>query len=74
MPKKNVSKRYRVSVPITKELDEKLEKVAHDLSMSKSSLCAMFVSQGLLQKQRELEFMEVSNLNIMAKDIIKKEK
>lgn len=66
-------KRYRVSVPITKELDDKLEILAKELSVSKSSLCAMLVSQGVLQKQRELEFLAVNNLNVVAKNMIEKE-
>jgi len=62
---KRPNKRYRVSVQVSKELNDKLELLAQAYSISKSSLCAMFVSQGALQKQKELDFMETNNLNAL---------
>lgn len=68
------SKRLRVSVPLTKELDAKLERISEKLSVSKSSLCAMLISQGAVQKEVELELMSTPNLNRIMQEQIDKNK
>ena len=70
----NQRKRLRVSVPVTKELDAKLERLAQILSVSKSSVCAMLISQGAVQKEVELEVMSIPNLNKIMNEQLDKKK
>lgn len=39
--------KIRTSVPLTPELNERVEKLAQDMGMSKSSLCAQLIAQSI---------------------------
>jgi predicted transcriptional regulator len=65
-------KRIRISVPVSRELDIKLDAIAERLSVSKSSLCAMFISTAVVQKELELDIMSVTNINEIMKEQISK--
>ena len=68
----NNNKRNRISVPVSKELDAKLDMISEKWSVSKSSLCAMFISQSVVQKELELNIMSVTNLNEIMKEQLMK--
>lgn len=64
--------KIRISVPVTKELDQKIDSIAKKLSLSKSATCAMLLSTATVQKALELEILSVTNINELMKEQIKK--